>query len=140
MGEVETNCGETIQKERHKDDEWINILKDISENNDHDHDGDGNDGYQEGDGEPTNPVEPVREAHHFCQLLHSRLLLLYNPLEQIVVIVCYFISIEELFDKFLFTFKTSGTVKAKEKIVQMGVRNSCMTWKMSRSCKLPFRE
>ena len=83
MGEVETNCGETIQKERHKDDEWINILKDISENNDHDHDGDGNDGYQEGDGEPTNPVEPVREAHHFCQLLHSRLLLLYNPLEQI---------------------------------------------------------
>ena len=56
------------------------------------------------------------------------------------VIVCYFISIEKLFEKLLFTFKTSGTVKAKEKIVQMGVRNSCMTWKMSRSCKLPFRE
>ena len=86
LGEVEANCGEPIQKERHKDDEWINILKDISENNDHDHDGDGNDWYQEGDGEPTNPVEPVREAHHFCQLLHSRLLLLYNPLEKIAVI------------------------------------------------------
>ena len=85
LGEVETDCGEAVKKERHEDDERINILKDPAENNDHDHDGDSNDGYEEGDGEPTNPVKPVRQSHHFCQLLYSSLLLLNNPLKEELV-------------------------------------------------------
>ena len=38
------------------------------------------------------------------------------------------------------TFSTRGTVKAKEKTVQSGVRKSWIAWNMSRFSKLPFKE
>ena len=38
------------------------------------------------------------------------------------------------------TFNTRGTVKAKEKTVQSGVRKSWIAWNMSRFSKLPFIE
>ena len=40
----------------------------------------------------------------------------------------------------MLTFNTRGTVKAKEKTVQSGVRKSWIAWNASRFCKLPFNE
>ena len=80
MSKVETDCGESIKEERHEDDERVHILEDVSEDDNHGHDRDRYDGDEDCDGEPTNPVQPIWQSHHFGQLFHSSLLLFNNPL------------------------------------------------------------